>query len=103
MKPHAAVVKIYVKVFIALLVLLAITVGVAFIPSPDHGLLRSVLTAIAFFIAGTKAVLIILWFMHVKSSGRLIWIAAAAAFVWLVILFALTFNDYFTRISVPAS
>ena len=51
----------------------------------------------ALTIAFSKAVLIILYFMHVRYSSRLTMVMAGAGFFWLVILFALTFSDYLTR------
>jgi hypothetical protein len=48
-------------------------------------------------IAVVKAVLVILYFMHVKDGTRLTWVFSGAAFVWLAIMFGLTLNDYVTR------
>lgn len=96
MSSQANPVKVYIRVFIALLALLFLTVALAFVPT-RHETARNLLTTIGFTIAGTKAVLIILWFMHVKAGTRLTWIFAASAFVWLLIMFALTMNDYMTR------
>ena|ERR1700752_184561 len=55
-------------------------------------------TPIALIIATTKAVLVILFFMHVIHSSRLTWVVIIAAFVWLAMLFVLTFADYLTRL-----
>jgi hypothetical protein len=41
--------------------------------------------------------------MHVKHASKLTWAFATAAFLWLAILLALTFNDYVTRNSLPGS
>src|SRR5438128_8410016 len=54
-------------------------------------------TPIALIIATTKAVLVILFFMHVIHSTRLTWVVIIASFVWLGVLFVLTFSDYLTR------
>ena len=54
-------------------------------------------TPIALVIATTKAVLVILFFMHVIHSTRLTWVVIIASFVWLGVLFVLTFSDYLTR------
>ncbi len=54
-------------------------------------------TPIALVIATTKAVLVILFFMHVIYSTRLTWVVVIASFVWLGVLFVLTFADYLTR------
>ena len=48
-------------------------------------------------IATCKAILILLIFMHVRYSPRLIWLFSIAGFFWLAILFSLTFSDYATR------
>ena len=54
-------------------------------------------TPIALIIATTKACLVILFFMHVIHSSRLTWVVIVASFVWLGVLFVLTFADYLTR------
>jgi cytochrome c oxidase subunit 4 len=54
-------------------------------------------TPIALVIATIKAVLVILFFMHVIHSTRLTWVVVIASFVWLGVLFVLTFSDYLTR------
>jgi cytochrome c oxidase subunit 4 len=54
-------------------------------------------TPIALLIATIKAVLVILFFMHVIYSTRLTWVVIVAAFLWLGVLFVLTFADYLTR------
>ena len=45
----------------------------------------------------TKAVLIVLFFMHALESGRLVWMVIAVSILFLVILWAFTFSDYTTR------
>jgi len=54
-------------------------------------------TPIALLIATIKAVLVILFFMHVIHSTRLTWVVVIASFLWLGVLFVLTFADYLTR------
>lgn len=81
----------YYAVFAALIVGTALTVGVAFI---DLGPLNNVLML---GIAITKALLVILFFMHVRWSTRLTWVVVASGFFWLLILFGLTMQDYLTR------
>ena len=48
-------------------------------------------------IAVTKAMLVLLFFMHVRYSSRLIWVVVCSMFFWLFILLALTLSDYRTR------
>jgi cytochrome c oxidase subunit 4 len=81
----------YYAVFAALLVGTGLTVAVAFV---DLGALNNVLML---GIAMTKALLVILFFMHVRWSSRLTWVVAASGFVWLLILFGITMSDYLTR------
>jgi cytochrome c oxidase subunit 4 len=87
--------QVYYKIFAALIVLTAVTVAVAFI---DLGPLN---TMIALAIAVTKAMLVLLFFMHVRYSGHLIWVAVGAGAFWLGILLVLTFSDYVTRGWLP--
>jgi cytochrome c oxidase subunit 4 len=56
-------------------------------------------TLLALLIAFTKMICVILWFMHVKYSSKLIWLTAIAGFFWLAIMFAFTMQDYLTRSS----
>lgn len=84
-------VKIYLNIFGALMLLTALTVMAAFL---DFGRFN---TVIALGIAVTKSVLVILFFMHVRHTEHLIKVCAVAGFLWLGILFSITFSDYFTR------
>jgi cytochrome c oxidase subunit 4 len=54
-------------------------------------------TLLALLIAFTKMMFVILFFMHVKYSSKLIWLTAIAGFFWLAIMFAFTMQDYLTR------
>ena len=56
-------------------------------------------TLVALLIAFTKMACVMLFFMHVYWSPRLIWMAAVASFFWLSIMFAYTMQDYLTRAS----
>ncbi len=97
MSGHVAPKSMYYFVFLALLVGTGLTVAVAFV---DLGALNNVLML---GIAMTKALLVILFFMHVRWSTRLTWVVAASGFVWLIILFGLTMMDYLTRGWVPGT
>jgi cytochrome c oxidase subunit 4 len=88
---HVVPVRLYLLVFGALMVGTAITVAAAFV---DLGALNNVvMLGIALF----KATLVVLFFMHVKYSTRLIHVVAAVGFLWLLILFGITMSDYLTR------
>jgi cytochrome c oxidase subunit IV len=91
MSGHVAPKNMYYLVFLALLVGTGLTVAVAFV---DLGAMNNVLML---GIAITKALLVVLFFMHVRWSTRLTWVVAASGFFWLLILFGLTMQDYLTR------
>ena len=88
---HILSVRAYLLVFAALLALLLVTIGAAYLELGRLGLL------VALAIASTKAVLIMLYFMHLRFSNRLTWVFAGAAFLWLGILLALSLTDYLSR------
>ena len=88
---HVTPPSIYLGVFAALIVFTALTVWIAFI---DLGWLN---TPVALLIAGIKASLVVLYFMHVRWSNHVIWIVVVGSIFWLGILFVLTFSDYFSR------
>ena len=54
-------------------------------------------TLVALLIAFTKMTFVVLFFMHVRWSSRLIWLTAIAGFFWMAIMFAFTMQDYLTR------
>ncbi|MGI8669231.1 MAG: cytochrome C oxidase subunit IV family protein [Aridibacter sp.] len=54
-------------------------------------------TLVALLIAFTKMTFVVLFFMHVRWSSRLVWLSAVAGFFWLAIMFAFTMQDYLTR------
>ncbi|MEP6945912.1 MAG: cytochrome C oxidase subunit IV family protein, partial [Acidobacteriota bacterium] len=54
-------------------------------------------TLLALGIAFTKMTCVMLFFMHVYWSPRLIWLSAVGSFFWLAIMFAFTMQDYLTR------
>jgi cytochrome c oxidase subunit 4 len=88
---HIVPTRVYYTIFAALMVGTYLTVQAAFV---DLGALN---TVVALAIACTKAVLVVLYFMHVRYSTRLTWAVVVASVFWLGILLALTFGDYLTR------
>ncbi|CAN5419247.1 MAG: cytochrome C oxidase subunit IV family protein [Pyrinomonadaceae bacterium] len=54
-------------------------------------------TLVALLIAFTKMTFVMLFFMHVYWSSKLIWLSAIASFFWMAIMFAYTMQDYLTR------
>ena len=92
MSEHIVPVRIYITIFVVLLVGTALTVAAAFVDFPWR-----LNTVVALTIATIKATFVVLYFMHVRYSSRLIWVILAAALFWMAILFAFTFSDYMTR------
>jgi cytochrome c oxidase subunit 4 len=85
--------KFYVAIWLTLMVLTGVTAGIAFI---DLGPFN---TIVALTIASFKAVLVILFFMHVKyTSEKLTKTVVIAAVFWLIIMLALSLADYGTRL-----
>jgi cytochrome c oxidase subunit 4 len=91
MKEHIIAEKTYVAVFIALLIL---TLGTYEAAKLNLGHWNA---PVGIAIAAVKAMLVVLYFMHVRYSSWLIRIVIAAGLLWFGILMGLTMNDYVTR------
>jgi len=92
MSEHIVSSKLYVAIWAALMCLTVITATVAFV---DLGPLN---TVVALVIATLKAVLVVLFFMHVKyTSEKLTRMVIVSALFWLLILLLLSLADYGTR------
>jgi cytochrome c oxidase subunit 4 len=78
-------------VWLALLLLLALTVGTAYVPL---GIFNTVMNMT---IAAIKVALVLLFFMKLRSASALLRLAALAGLFWLAFMFVLTAGDYLTR------
>ena len=94
---HVPSISLYLTIFGALIVGTILTVVVA---KFDLGPFNNVLMLT---VACAKALLVILYFMHVRWSSRLTWVVATSGFLWLIIMFVLTMQDYMTRGWVPGT
>jgi cytochrome c oxidase subunit IV len=93
MSEHIMSSKSYYAIWIALLCLTVITAAVSFV---DLGPFN---TIVALVIATFKALLVVLFFMHVKDTGeKLTKTVIVAAMFWLLLLLALSMADYTTRL-----
>lgn len=81
----------YSLVFGTLLVGTAVTVGAAYV---ELGVFNPI---VALAIACFKAVIVILFFMHVKYQSRLVKITVAAGFFTFIVLITMTLTDYMSR------
>ncbi|HEX5708841.1 MAG TPA: cytochrome C oxidase subunit IV family protein [Pyrinomonadaceae bacterium] len=93
MSEHIVSRKVYFVIFAALLVGTVLTVVAANIDFKSE----VINTTIALAIAVTKATLVVLYFMHVRYSARIIWVLVASGIFWLAIMMVLTASDYMSR------
>ena|SRR5215510_5689287 len=91
MAEHIVPVRIYLIIFVSLMVLTGVTVAVARL---DLGSWNAI---VALTIAVCKATLVVLYFMHIRYSSRLTWVFVGAGIIWLIILVSFTLSDYLTR------
>jgi cytochrome c oxidase subunit 4 len=91
MAKHVIPQRIYILIFVTLLMLTLVTVDVAFY---NFGWLN---LYIALTIATCKATLVILYFMHLRYSERLTWVFVGAGLFWLALLIGLTIGEIFSR------
>jgi len=91
MKPHGFTPKHYALIWASLLLLLFLTLGLAEL---DLGPFNN---AAALAIAASKALLVVLFFMHVRSEKPITVLFVCAGLIWLLIMFNLTLADYLTR------
>ena len=91
MSEHIVRPAVYIRIFLTLMVLTAITVAVAFV---DLGRASAV---VALVIAMLKSLLVVLYFMHVRYSSRLTWLFISGGCFWLVILIVITMSDMVSR------
>ncbi|MBC7924109.1 MAG: cytochrome C oxidase subunit IV family protein [Bryobacteraceae bacterium] len=85
----------YLLAWLGLVGLTCVTTALAFV---DLGALG---TAAALLIAGVKAAVILVFFMHLWRGPALPRVMAAGAVIWLLILMFLTAADYATRGWIP--
>jgi len=78
-------------VWVALLALLAVTFAAARLPLGQFGM------PVNLSIAAMKALLVAVFFMHLRRAGGLVRLASLLGLAWLVILLALACADYLTR------
>lgn len=91
-KHHIIPLKVYLNVAAALYVLTVLTVVF-------HQMHLGALAApVAFLIAAIKAALVMLYFMHLKYDNMMNRVLFGSAFFFLVLLFAFSALDIWTRV-----
>lgn len=91
---HVTPLKVYIGIFLTLMVLTVVTVLVAYV---NVGAFNKV---VALSIASFKATLVVLFFMHVKYASRLTQLFVVSGMFFLAILLGLTMVDYGSRMWV---
>ena len=92
---HVSPISLYVTIFLALMVLTAVTVGAAFVNLGQFNFL------VAMIIAVFKASLVVWYFMHVKYQSRLTKLTVATGLFFLAVLLGLMLVDYGSKGFVP--
>src|SRR5262245_598610 len=97
MSEHIISTKTYLAVCLALLGLTIVTIGPSYIELGPWNVI------LALGIAGVKATLIVLYFMHARYSASLTRLALVVAILWLGLLMVGTMDDFLTRgwLAVP--
>ena len=81
--------------WLGLLLLLAATLGLAYLPLGSGNIVVSLAIATA------KAVIVAIVFMKLARGPSLTWIFAGAGLFWLMLLIGLSATDYATRTGFP--
>jgi cytochrome c oxidase subunit 4 len=95
MKHEVAPARTYIVVFLALAVLTITTVVVSRIELGEYNFIAAITIAVI------KAVLVILFFMHVKGSSAMTKLFVGAGFFWMAILLVFILSDYLSRGWLP--
>jgi cytochrome c oxidase subunit 4 len=91
MKTHIVSYKTYAYVWVSLLILLGITIAAAKVYFSKYSVLINLL------IASIKAVLVLMFFMHLKYEGRFLKGLVFLSISVLTLIIALTFSDVWFR------
>ena len=92
MSEHIVPKKTYWLVWAALMILMVLTAVLSKVP------LGAWNTPVALAIAVVKALLVVLFFMHVKYENfKIVWVVVVGGFFWLFIMLGLTMTDYLSR------
>jgi cytochrome c oxidase subunit IV len=78
-------------VWVVLLILFGASLGSAYLP------LGAGNVALNLLIAAIMIVVLVTFLMDLKGAAALLQVVAGAGLLWLVLMFALTFNDYLSR------
>ena len=105
---HIVPLRVYFLIFLALVVGTVVTVGQSRVDLSTLGwaisvggvrieIAQNLNIIVAMTIAALKALLVVLFFMHLRYTHRLNWVFAAASVFWLALLLSLTMADMIAR------
>src|ERR1700722_5990165 len=95
MSAHVETLKNYLTIFAVLMVLLIVTVIAASFDL-DH-IMGGLNLLVAMTISIVKALLVVMFFMHLRYSSKLTMVFAFGGFLWLGIMLFLASTDYLAR------
>jgi cytochrome c oxidase subunit IV len=93
---HIVSPKIYITIFLALMVCTLLTVYAATLDLNQYFSGLNIIVALA--IATFKASLVVLFFMHGKYSPKRTQLVIICSIFWLAIMLFMTMSDYVTRL-----
>jgi cytochrome c oxidase subunit IV len=93
---HIVSPKIYIAIFVALMVCTLLTVYAATVDLNAYFSGLNIIVALA--IATLKASLVVLFFMHGKYSPKRTQLVIVCSVFWLAIMLFMTMSDYVTRL-----
>jgi cytochrome c oxidase subunit 4 len=91
MSEHVVKKSLYYTIFGALLLCTALTIAVAYVDLGNFNIV------VAMLIAMFKGALVVLFFMHVKYSSRMVKLYVVVGFSWLLLMIGITMTDYLSR------
>lgn len=86
----------YVVTWLGLMILLGLTFASSYLPMGAWNTVANT------GISCAKALLIAMFFMHLRNAGALLRIVAVTGVLWLALLFGLSWSDFATRDISPA-
>ncbi|HEV2453974.1 MAG TPA: cytochrome C oxidase subunit IV family protein [Verrucomicrobiae bacterium] len=81
----------FIGIWLALIIVLFVMFGLA------HFNFAAVGTAVILVLAFVQMMLVLSFFMRLRTSPKVIRLVACVGFCWLLIMFVLAFSDYLTR------
>ena len=88
---HIVTPKVYFIIFLSLLLCTALTIAASYLEMGPWN------PVVAIAIACFKATLVVLFFMHIKYSSKLMKLTVGAGLFTFLILVGMSLADYFTR------